>query len=326
MESNSSKKKPDTKSQTLSNLNKNLETNISNIIENAGEGNNIDGVDNTISNDTDDAVEWIEGNEEDEEARVELGLIGKIWTDRSINSNAFMETIKSVWQPRHGHGVKDCEGCRDLDDSNMKFGGWMKASPWKSNREDKDNVLPNNKPACAKGLFITKPKESVKKENGEEGDISPSNPPILLPDKENSLVGIESSQIHENSSQYVVSCVKESVSGPQLKKSKVVIRKDRKNLATNSCVTTIGGTRKRSVQEEGIDSNDDGAGVNNGKRRVIDSSSVNAYYDTDMTDIVAGSTPWALGDFNLMMWSTEKQGGVDFKYAEAAILWDALTT
>ena len=49
-----------------------------------------------------DAVEWTEDGEEDDSARVELGLVGKIWTKRSINANAFMATIKNVWQPSHG--------------------------------------------------------------------------------------------------------------------------------------------------------------------------------------------------------------------------------
>lgn len=49
-----------------------------------------------------EAVNWADEGEEDEEARVELGLVGRIWTKRRINANAFMETIKAVWQPNHG--------------------------------------------------------------------------------------------------------------------------------------------------------------------------------------------------------------------------------
>lgn len=40
--------------------------------------------------------------EEDEDARVELGLIGKIWTNRHINSNAFITILKNVERPKHG--------------------------------------------------------------------------------------------------------------------------------------------------------------------------------------------------------------------------------
>uniref|UniRef100_A0A803MIE9 CCHC-type domain-containing protein n=1 Tax=Chenopodium quinoa TaxID=63459 RepID=A0A803MIE9_CHEQI len=57
---------------------------------------------NTLNNSSEEAVEWIEGDEEEKEARVELGLVGKLWTDCTINTNAFMSTIKNVWQPKHG--------------------------------------------------------------------------------------------------------------------------------------------------------------------------------------------------------------------------------
>lgn len=49
-----------------------------------------------------DIVDWEEEGVEEEEAGVELGLVGKIWTNRNINMNAFMTTMKNVWQPKHG--------------------------------------------------------------------------------------------------------------------------------------------------------------------------------------------------------------------------------
>lgn len=36
-----------------------------------------------------------------EEARIELNLVGKVWTYRKINVNAFISTIKNVWNPMH---------------------------------------------------------------------------------------------------------------------------------------------------------------------------------------------------------------------------------
>lgn len=57
--------------------------------------------------DNGDAVDWTEEGEEDDVARVELGLVGKIWTKRSINANAFMATIKNVWQPSHGLDISN---------------------------------------------------------------------------------------------------------------------------------------------------------------------------------------------------------------------------
>uniref|UniRef100_A0A803MR69 Reverse transcriptase zinc-binding domain-containing protein n=1 Tax=Chenopodium quinoa TaxID=63459 RepID=A0A803MR69_CHEQI len=52
-----------------------------------------------------DVVE-VEDAEEDEDARVELGLVGKLWTNRNVNVNAFISTMKNVWQPKHGLEIK----------------------------------------------------------------------------------------------------------------------------------------------------------------------------------------------------------------------------
>ena len=54
-----------------------------------------------------DAVDWVDDGEDEEEARVALGLVGKIWTDRHINANAFMATMKMVWQPKHGVDISN---------------------------------------------------------------------------------------------------------------------------------------------------------------------------------------------------------------------------
>lgn len=48
-----------------------------------------------------EAIEWNDEGEEEEEARMELGLVGKLWTKRSIKVNAFMTTMKNIWQPTH---------------------------------------------------------------------------------------------------------------------------------------------------------------------------------------------------------------------------------
>lgn len=55
-----------------------------------------------MEDDKEEAIEWVEGGIEEEDDRVELGLVGKIWTGRHINVNAFMATIKNIWQPKHG--------------------------------------------------------------------------------------------------------------------------------------------------------------------------------------------------------------------------------
>lgn len=60
---------------------------------------------------------------------------------------------------RVGHGVKDCPKCRDEEEPNMRYGGWLKASPWKRGSVDIDREKANIKGSCAKELFITKPKQ-----------------------------------------------------------------------------------------------------------------------------------------------------------------------
>lgn len=44
-----------------------------------------------------EASEWVDEGNEDEEDQISLGLIGKLWSERSLNPTAFMTTIKNVW-------------------------------------------------------------------------------------------------------------------------------------------------------------------------------------------------------------------------------------
>lgn len=37
---------------------------------------------------------------------MELGLVGRIWTNRHINQNAFISTMKNVWQPKHAVDIR----------------------------------------------------------------------------------------------------------------------------------------------------------------------------------------------------------------------------
>lgn len=54
-----------------------------------------------IENDNEkEMIEWVDDESEEEEARVALGLVGKIWTNRHINQNAFMATMKNIRQPK----------------------------------------------------------------------------------------------------------------------------------------------------------------------------------------------------------------------------------
>lgn len=54
------------------------------------------------SNEEEEEVDWEVGGKEEEEARAALGVMGKIWTDRNINVNALIATMKKIWNPKHG--------------------------------------------------------------------------------------------------------------------------------------------------------------------------------------------------------------------------------
>lgn len=49
-----------------------------------------------------ETIEWNDDGAEEEDGRINLGLVGKIWTKRNINTNTFMFTMKNIWQPMHG--------------------------------------------------------------------------------------------------------------------------------------------------------------------------------------------------------------------------------
>lgn len=54
-----------------------------------------------------DPVEWIEEDSEEEEARKELGLVIRIWTQRNVNQNAFITTMKNIWQAKADVEIKN---------------------------------------------------------------------------------------------------------------------------------------------------------------------------------------------------------------------------
>uniref|UniRef100_A0A803MKM3 Uncharacterized protein n=1 Tax=Chenopodium quinoa TaxID=63459 RepID=A0A803MKM3_CHEQI len=58
-----------------------------------------------------------------------------------------------------GHGVKDCEECREIDEPVVSYGTWLKASPWKYNAAYKRDEGGKKGESCARPLFITKPKQ-----------------------------------------------------------------------------------------------------------------------------------------------------------------------
>ncbi|XP_021858913.2 uncharacterized protein [Spinacia oleracea] len=91
----------------------------------------------TPTNDThepedEEEIEWEVGGEEEEEAKVTLGVMAKIWTDRNINSNALIATMRKIWNPKHGMEAN----CLEKNMFFFQFHHWrdkefvMEAQPW----------------------------------------------------------------------------------------------------------------------------------------------------------------------------------------------------
>lgn len=49
-----------------------------------------------------EACEWLDNGDKDEEERISLSLVGKLWSERTLNPYAFMATIKNVWVTKYG--------------------------------------------------------------------------------------------------------------------------------------------------------------------------------------------------------------------------------
>ncbi|XP_021741925.1 uncharacterized protein LOC110708126 [Chenopodium quinoa] len=69
-----------------------------------------------------------------------------------------------------GHGVKDCEKHKDLDEPVLPYGSWLKASPWKYISGERVD-LEGKDSQCAKTLFVTKPKQRGTSTNVETSQV-----------------------------------------------------------------------------------------------------------------------------------------------------------
>ena len=67
-----------------------------------------------------------------------------------------------------GHGTKDCDDDVDNEEQEIKFGGWLKASPWKVGSSGGDSSDVGQKRSIARALFITKPKQNAEEKATEE--------------------------------------------------------------------------------------------------------------------------------------------------------------
>lgn len=83
-------------------------------------------------------VEWEIGEEEEEEeeTRISLGVVGKLWTERNVNANALMATMKGIWNPKYGMEAN----CIEKNVFFFQFYHWkdkeyvMESQPWHFDR------------------------------------------------------------------------------------------------------------------------------------------------------------------------------------------------
>jgi len=54
-------------------------------------------------------VKWDDDDDVGEESILGLCLVGKVWTVRRLNANAFMSTMEKIWNPNHGMEAKEID-------------------------------------------------------------------------------------------------------------------------------------------------------------------------------------------------------------------------
>lgn len=47
-------------------------------------------------------IEWEVDGEGEDEAKAALGMVGRLWTERNVNANALIATMKRIWNLTHG--------------------------------------------------------------------------------------------------------------------------------------------------------------------------------------------------------------------------------
>ncbi|CAO2821304.1 unnamed protein product [Amaranthus hypochondriacus] len=78
--------------------------------QNKGKGQEgINGEENKeyISEGEEELISWFEDGGDDDDNRVELGMVGKVWTERLINRSAFITTMKGIWRVQAGLDISN---------------------------------------------------------------------------------------------------------------------------------------------------------------------------------------------------------------------------
>ncbi|KAL2924804.1 Gag polyprotein [Bienertia sinuspersici] len=91
-------------------------------------------IDSTNMKEVEYDIEWYEDEEDKEKARVELSNRageGVEEVEERFDVNCEKTPLHCFFCGKIGHGMKECEECKDDDGPMHNYGAWIKASPWK---------------------------------------------------------------------------------------------------------------------------------------------------------------------------------------------------
>lgn len=89
--------------KTKDNLSRTAHSKTYDKISEASDGNHVSELDKIQTEDfEEDVTEWVDDGNDEEDDRISLGLVGKLWSERTLNPSVFMSTIKNVWVTTHG--------------------------------------------------------------------------------------------------------------------------------------------------------------------------------------------------------------------------------
>uniref|UniRef100_A0A803MEE3 Uncharacterized protein n=1 Tax=Chenopodium quinoa TaxID=63459 RepID=A0A803MEE3_CHEQI len=190
----------------------------------------------------------------------------------------------------------------DSEAAVLKYGMWLKASPWKVNKNSEENYHGQMTSSCAKKLFVTKPKESEKKQH---------DPTVQVMTKKMSEIGVT------KATTAIYTDVEDTVENVEMNKGDDMIGEGEDNEAEMMHLDSYEGNegsskKKRTWKklEKGGSSAVGEGKVSSGVKRVereegiiegklIESEAGVTVKRRDITqrlEEVAGPTSWALGE------------------------------
>ncbi|KAL2926793.1 Large terminase protein-like protein UL15b [Bienertia sinuspersici] len=279
-------------------------------------------------------VVWEDEGSKEDEARMELAMVGKIWTERHINTNAFIGTMKRVWQAKSGMEVREIEKNTFV----IQFYHWMDKSkvvngqPWHFDRHSiiLADIIGNMKPSdvqCYRFPMWVRVYNLPFKERSNEANIK---------NMAKKLGELKSCKLRRDRKLRFRRRKKRGrLRGSEWRgeswKEREGIAEGRESSQLNKGEKegrNKGGERKWVRQEREAADSGRGPVVVVGSKRIDRGVSEGGedWMEVDEERVVKkmATESRLQGDFNLMLSSEEKYGGDDFSAIEADIFCDAL--